>query len=301
MTRTLSAELGTFTAAEKMLPIRRIRPATTRKYVVKQFDIAQAFVEQCSKNMPLDDVKRAFAKATQDLGFRYFACCSHVDPLNPPAEAVVFQSYPVEWVRYFSEGSLYMVDPVFRHAARTLLPFSWDDEHFRATLTPVQSGILRTAKEHGIEHGYTVPIHRPYATPASCSVVPDSAKIHPASCGAVHIMAAFMHEAVYRRLPRPISQGHSRLCLSNRERQCLELAAQGKSDWEIATIMGIAERTVHAHIEGAKRRLGVTTRVQAIVQSLFENQLSFTDVIKPPGTRNSYTVPMSSPPQPAPQ
>jgi DNA-binding CsgD family transcriptional regulator len=187
-----------------------------------------------------------------------------------------------------------MVDPVFHHAAHTLLPFSWDDEDFRATLTTAQSDILLTAKGHGIVHGYTVPIHRPYATAASCSVVPDSEEIHPASRGAVHIMAAFMYEAIFRNLANTTVLGRNRLRLSNRERQCLELAAQGKSDWEIATIMGIAERTVHAHIEGAKRRLGVTTRVQAIVQSLFEHQLSFDDVIKCQAVRSCHEDPVHS-------
>ena len=67
--------------------------------------------------------------------------------------------------------------------------------------------------------------------------------------------------------------------LSRRERQCLELAAQGKSDWAVGRILGISERTVHHHIERAKHRLGVATRVQAIVQALFARHISFGDVM----------------------
>jgi len=247
---------------------------------VKQFDIARTFIEQDSKTTPLDDLKLAFAQATQDLGFRFFSCSAHIDPLRPPAPALVFQSYPREWVRHFSDNGLYVIDPVFRHAARTLLPFSWDDEDFQASLTPDQSDILRTAEKFGLAHGYTVPIHGPYAISASCSVVPYSDRVHPASREAIYIMAVFMYDAMLRKLSNTGALDPTRLRLSNRERQCLELAAQGKSDWEIGAIMGIAERTVHAHIESAKRRLGVTTRVQAIVHSLFGQQLAFRDVIK---------------------
>jgi DNA-binding CsgD family transcriptional regulator len=68
--------------------------------------------------------------------------------------------------------------------------------------------------------------------------------------------------------------------LTRHERQCLELAAQGKSDWVAGRILGISERTVHNHIEHAKRRLGVATRVQAIVHALVSRQIAFGDVIR---------------------
>jgi len=68
--------------------------------------------------------------------------------------------------------------------------------------------------------------------------------------------------------------------LSERERQCLELAAQGKDDWAIGSLLCISERTAHNHIERAKRRLGVCTRVQVIVHALSEGQIAFGDVIK---------------------
>ncbi len=73
-------------------------------------------------------------------------------------------------------------------------------------------------------------------------------------------------------------------CGSDRRPQLLrrapELAAQGKSDWAAGRLLGISERTVHNHIEHAKRRLGVTTRVQAIVQALIGRQISFGDALR---------------------
>src|SRR5688572_14435762 len=66
---------------------------------------------------------------------------------------------------------------------------------------------------------------------------------------------------------------------SRRERQCLELAAQGKSDWVSSRIIGLSERRVHNHVENAKRRLQVATRVQAIVHALAGQQISLGDVV----------------------
>ena len=67
--------------------------------------------------------------------------------------------------------------------------------------------------------------------------------------------------------------------LTPRQRDCVVLVAQGKSDWEIGQVLGISESTVHKHIEDAKRRFGVSTRVQLVVRSLFDARLSFSDVM----------------------
>ncbi len=48
-----------------------------------------------------------------------------------------------------------------------------------------------------------------------------------------------------------------------RQRDCVVLVAQGKSDWEIGQVLGISDSTVHKHIEDAKRRFCVSTRIPA--------------------------------------
>lgn len=51
--------------------------------------------------------------------------------------------------------------------------------------------------------------------------------------------------------------------LSPREREVLEWIACGKSNAEIGTILGIAERTVGKHCENLYRKLGVENRTSA--------------------------------------
>jgi len=56
--------------------------------------------------------------------------------------------------------------------------------------------------------------------------------------------------------------------LSQRERESLTWVAKGKTDWEIAQLLGISERTVHYHIENAKKKMMVPTRLQAVVEAI---------------------------------
>ena len=251
---------------------------------MNQLDLAHSFIEQCRRGMPAGELATAFQRALDGFGFRFFSCCSHVDLLRPPRGAVVLHNYPAEWVRAFSELDFYYVDPVFHYANRSLTPFFWDAEEFRAELTAPQLEIMEEARRFGIEHGYTVPIHapRPMSTfRASCSVVPDSTAIASESYLAVQLMSCYMYSALSREAEAEAKPGNGApRALTRRERQCLELAAQGKSDWVAGRILGISERTVHNHIEHAKRRLGVATRVQAIVHALVSRQIAFGDVIR---------------------
>ena len=228
----------------------------------------------------MEELQRYFSQSLRELGVRFFACCPHGDPLSPPNPALVFQTYPPEWVRSFSESGLYRIDPVFRYASEKGLPFRWDDPEFRATLTPVQRRIMLAAERYGIVHGCTVPVHPPRARTASCSVVPESDSIDDARLQVLFMMTHYLYDAMCRAADPEVLAVPPPAQFSERERQCLELAAQGKDDWTIGSILRISERTAHNHIERAKKRLGVGTRVQVIVHALRHGQLSYGDVLR---------------------
>src|SRR6185312_229020 len=100
--------------------------------VVKPFEVAEAFIEHHGSGGPLPELKTTFERSLQELGIRYFACCTHVDPLSERHAGLVFQNYPAQWVRHYSESGYYRIDPVFRYADERLVPFFWSDPEFRA-------------------------------------------------------------------------------------------------------------------------------------------------------------------------
>ena len=56
--------------------------------------------------------------------------------------------------------------------------------------------------------------------------------------------------------------------LSPRMLNCLAWASQGKSSTDIGQLLGISPRTVDDYFTECRRRLGVRTRVQAIVRAI---------------------------------
>jgi DNA-binding NarL/FixJ family response regulator len=75
-----------------------------------------------------------------------------------------------------------------------------------------------------------------------------------------------------RYLPPPVSQALTSRTrdsnLSNREREVLGLLANGKSNREIAAILGITEATVKCHVSVILMRLNASDRTQAVVTGL---------------------------------
>jgi DNA-binding CsgD family transcriptional regulator len=57
------------------------------------------------------------------------------------------------------------------------------------------------------------------------------------------------------------------LKLNDREVETLTWAARGKTSAEIAVILGLSKRTIDFHLDNARSKLGVATRVEAAVKA----------------------------------
>jgi DNA-binding CsgD family transcriptional regulator len=251
---------------------------------MSQQDLLQDFIEQCLHRESIAALDLAFRRAVTQLGFRFFALCSHVDPLAPPPHSILIHNYPAAWMQAHSERGLRDIDPVLLRAERDPLPFHWDDAFRAESLTVNQRRLLEEAASHGLQHGYTIPLHlswMPGVERASCSVVPGAGPVHRDAYWAVELMATYLY-AVAMPAAR-IASYPKTLQLTARERQCLELAAEGKDNWAIGRLLGLSEGTVHTYVERAKRRLGVATRIQAVVRALAMGQISFGDITRAQG------------------
>jgi LuxR family transcriptional regulator, quorum-sensing system regulator BjaR1 len=65
-----------------------------------------------------------------------------------------------------------------------------------------------------------------------------------------------------------VAEAPSHGVLSEREIQCLQLTASGKTSWAIADILGISPHTVNAHVRNIVRKLGVASRAHAVAEGM---------------------------------
>ncbi|MBN1189983.1 MAG: response regulator transcription factor [Dehalococcoidales bacterium] len=101
----------------------------------------------------------------------------------------------------------------------------------------------------------------------------------------VHAGESVLHPSIARKvIQRAIvgsgksKESKSDIELSEREKEILKLAAQGKTNKDIADDLCISIRTVQGHINSIFHKLGVGSRTEAIFQSVKKGWLSFEDL-----------------------
>lgn len=120
---------------------------------------------------------------------------------------------------------------------------------------------------YGVRGAIIAPIHSPmgvigaivWATDDASADIPSIFKAH----GARLYLLALRFLSAYRDAAVPAAATEL-VEFTRREAQCLKWAAAGKTDAEIATIMGVSAPTVRFHMTNASRKLGVSGRSQTI-------------------------------------
>jgi LuxR family quorum-sensing system transcriptional regulator CciR len=243
------------------------------------FDRVEAFISDVRRLKSAEELVEALGKVTRDLGFSFFALTHHVDVRRNSA-AIRLHNYPADWAEWFDREGLGPTDPVHRASHMTNVAFPWSALEEMIPLTPRDRQILELARREGIGDGFTVPANVPGETYGSCSFAAETG----ISLGAdrlpfAQLVGAFAFEAARRiyRVREPVGPN---IRLTDRQRECVVWAARGKSDWEIAQILGVSHETIIQHLKQARERYGVGKRTLLAVHALFDGTIAFFDVLR---------------------
>lgn len=213
----------------------------------------------------LDDLAARFAGTVAELGFTHHALAEHADPVRQSNDCLFVHNYPQAWTRMFCDRAMHRVDPVRQVASGRVGGFGWGELPDLISLAPGQMDMMLQARATGLGDGYTVPLHAPGSCGASCSFVCAPGEGLPMGALAA---AEWLAHIVFATAHRLRGAGPAPARLTRRQRQCVALVAEGKTDWEIGHILGLSEETVGKYVDAARRRLGVARRTQLVVAAL---------------------------------
>lgn len=206
-----------------------------------------------------------FSDYADKLGFTNAICMRVPEPGEDLNSSFLLNTYPQEWVEHYGEKGYISVDPVVRELFINYHPFLWSEVAERRTMGAVERQIMAESAELGMRQGFTVPIYQDGGYTGLVSLAGEAPMINEESRGAITLASIYLHNKLSTLRRR---EAQNRYELTEREMECLRWASVGKSDWEIGGILNISSKTVNYHIENAKRKFGVATRVQAIVAAL---------------------------------
>lgn len=218
--------------------------------------------------------------ATRELGFTHFALLDHRSLIGPSAGLIRLDNYPVAWVEEMRTQGHAGDDPVHLASRRTNTGFGWSELGALIRLEPRHKAILARSNHHGLGGGFTIPANVPGEPAASCSFAlrPGTplpmARLHCAELIGAHALQA-ARRLCRRRSPPP------RPHLSPREIECLRLLALGKTDWEIACILGLSAATIHQYVKRIRAAYDTVSRTQLVAYGLRDAWIDYVDTIPP--------------------
>jgi LuxR family transcriptional regulator, quorum-sensing system regulator BjaR1 len=168
---------------------------------------------------------------------------------------------------YFS-NSLAQQDPVVDYLQDARQPFKWSDAYKDTRLKGAKQ-VHDLAAAYGMMDGYVISV----AQMGSIGVLSASIgkeKVAPDACRALQLIGTYALSKfqINERNQLPLIRLHKR------EQECLQWIAIGKTDQEIATIIGLSPNTVRMYVEQAKDKLGTSNRTAAVVKAIRHSAIS---------------------------
>jgi DNA-binding CsgD family transcriptional regulator len=156
-----------------------------------------------------------------------------------------------------------------------LLPLDWAE--VRRNDESVEN-IHAVAERYGVgRHGISIPIREPGFGDAMFSINFDCHDRHwndvrSTLLNGVHLFAHYYH----LRMKNVIAarSGTDQFDLSPREREVLQWAAEGKTAWETARLLGVSESAVNLYAGNAMHKLRAKTKTQAVAVAVRNGMLN---------------------------
>lgn len=240
-------------------------------------DLFEAKASSCFNDLALGAL---LEDVTHELGFHYFALLHHASLASARPGLIRIDTYPSGWERELDEHDLIGADPVHHASLRTNIGFAWSELPSLVPLGRREREVLERGRRFDIGDGFTVPVNVPGEPCGSCSFAVRTGSGLPVD----RLLCAEQIGAHAFRAARRIHDYPSvRRCphLSRREHQCVRLLAAGKTDWEIAAILGISVETAHQYVKRARAAYDVVSRAQLVACVLRDALVSFDEAIPP--------------------
>lgn len=240
--------------------------------------IVDHFSENCTSCNTTKELFSLTEMAALELGFDRVAIV-HGLWFRAPSKCLIRMDNFGEFAEIFVSRQFYKNDPALMACQRSSTAFSWAEISKLLPITRKQEAIFQEANRHGLRMGLTLPVGVIGEPPGCCSFVTRRRSLpsHWHCRAATLICAEAFREA--RRLHGFPARAKKMPNLSPRKREILQLAALGKTDIEIAMILGLKRSTVETYMAQLRQLFDVYSRTQLAILALRFGLIGFEDAM----------------------
>ncbi|MGZ3158064.1 MAG: helix-turn-helix transcriptional regulator [Burkholderiaceae bacterium] len=193
-----------------------------------------------------------------------------MSPNGNYAHKILEHGYPEQYFHDLATPDGRVDSPLMRHWRDTLAPVIFqsgrdDAEYPQDWVTIFNKYDLRNTAAHGV-----LDVQRNFATYFIFSRIPG--EIGEREIYLLKMLTPHLHLALVRALVTVQEftwlSGTPHEALSERQKEILHWIDEGKTNWEIAQILGMTEKNVKYHIEQIFLKLKVTNRNKAVAKAM---------------------------------
>jgi LuxR family transcriptional regulator/LuxR family quorum-sensing system transcriptional regulator CciR len=198
--------------------------------------------------------------------YGFEAVCYVLPSLSQPGQYQLFErGMPGEWMNRYLAMDFGLVDPIPEYVIRTGEVDTLRHVLQKTTVTETQRAYLDEFYRSGVTNGLGMPTHGRKHTRGFFGITQVSDEdLAAADRSLMHAVAQHAHSQ-FEHLG--METGKDIYRLSPRECEILKWVAAGKSNPDIATILGISLPTVATHLKRAFAKLEVHDRVSAAMMA----------------------------------
>ena len=184
------------------------------------------------------------------------------------ADCIDANTRPECYAEHYLRDDLLTRDPVIGAMRHSLASLSWSDVRRNFRLTKADRLILDEARDFGATDGLTIPVISPYGCIGVFSPCGKRPDLSPRARSALELVGLYAHQALQRADVRERRRSAEHVALTGREREVMRWVATGKTNDEIASILGIGIATVKTLLARAQVKLNASRRSYAVVQAI---------------------------------
>lgn len=216
-----------------------------------------------------DEYRDIVVRFATHLGFDKVGAITILDHKNADTEFLSVDNMPEAYSRAVADPRNGWMDPVMQHCKHRGAPILWDQGTYLAAR---QIEMWEEQAAFGYRTGICLALHMPGGLHFLLGVDRDQALPKDrAELGRmlsdVQLFAVYAQEAAMRVLLPP-REPDPPPRLTPQEIDCLRWTMEGKTLWEAAAILHMAESTVRLHIDNAVRKLSCVNAPQAVLKAL---------------------------------
>ncbi len=225
------------------------------------------FIEAVAAAPTSDALNDLFLMYLSQFGFEavsYHLLRDALDTLSFDA-SINLCTFPEPWVDHYRDADYFKDDPIMQHALSATLPFHWFDVERDDVLSPSQKQFFDDLHAAGYSDGIGVPVFGPFATAGFFGMGIRSGRLTlaPAIIREIQFACHQVHNRAFT-----LRQHEAPPALSEREREVMYWAAQGKSNAVIAEILDLSTHTVDTIMRRVFNKLEVSSRVSAVLKAV---------------------------------